>query len=595
MKRDSRTRMALASVPRILCADDQADVLEALRLLLKSEGFEIVTASSPAGVLAATQGREFDAVLMDLNYARDTTSGGEGLELLDQLQAADPLVPIVVMTAWGSVDGAVEAMRRGARDYVQKPWDNARLLASVRTQVELGRALKAARRLESEGSRRRGSELPVLVASARAMQPVMRLLERIGPSEANVLITGSHGSGKDVVARWLHAASPRASKPFVAVNAGGLADGVFESELFGHVRGAFTDARADRAGCFELADGGTLFLDEVTNMPLGQQAKLLRVLQTGEFHPVGSSRVRHADVRVLTATNVKVADAVAQGRFREDLFYRLNTVEIELPPLRERREDIPELAARCLARQAARYGKPVTAIAPDAMSALLDHAWPGNVRELEHVLERAVLMSAGGLVTARGSPLARARRRGQGPGRHDARAGREAPHRARAPARRQRKRRRQAPRALAQRALPPAPALRPSRGRMSRRALDHPTRVFVSALVAGLPAIVVALFLLGRGDTSARVFWTLTLLLVSVWLGFAAAAREAVVHQLHTAANLLAALREGDFSVRGRHQDTGDALGGLLAEVNALGETLRTQRLGAVEAAALLSKVMARD
>jgi DNA-binding NtrC family response regulator len=226
------------------------------------------------------------------------------------------------------------------------------------------------------------------------------MLERVGPSEASVLITGSHGSGKEVVARWLHAASARADKPFVAVNAGGLADGVFESELFGHVRGAFTDAKSDRAGCFELADGGTLFLDELANMPLGQQAKLLRVLQTGELHPVGSSRVRHVDVRVLAATNVKVAEAVAAGRFREDLFYRLNTVEIELPPLRDRREDIPELAALFLARQASRYDKRISGFAPDAMQALLAHAWPGNVRELEHVVERAVLMSAGALVAA---------------------------------------------------------------------------------------------------------------------------------------------------------------------------------------------------
>jgi DNA-binding NtrC family response regulator len=385
---------------RVLCADDQPDVLEALRLLLKNEGFEVAAASSPAGVLDAVQSREFDAVLVDLNYARDTTSGREGLDLLDRLKASEPLLPVVVMTAWGSVDGAVEAMRRGARDYVQKPWDNARLLASLRTQVELGRALRKARLLEHEASRRRDRDLPVLIASARSMQPVLRLLERIAPSDANVLITGSHGTGKDVVARWLHAASPRADRPFVAVNAGGLADGVFESELFGHVRGAFTDAKTDRAGCFELADGGTLFLDEVANMPLGQQAKLLRVLQTGDLHPVGSSRVRHVNVRVLTATNVKIADAVAEGRFREDLFYRLNTVEVELPPLRERREDIPELARHCLRRQADRYGKRLSGFSAEAMQALLDHAWPGNVRELEHVVERAILMAAGDIIAS---------------------------------------------------------------------------------------------------------------------------------------------------------------------------------------------------
>jgi DNA-binding NtrC family response regulator len=383
----------VAVAPRILCADDQSDVLVALQLLLKNEGLEVVTASSPAGVLAALRDQEFEVVLMDLNYTRDTTSGQEGLDLVAELQAIDPSLPVVVMTAWGTVDSAVQFMRRGVRDYVQKPWDNVRLLASLRTQIELCRALRQARILELESSRARDRNLPKLIASARSMQPVLRLLECVGPSEANVMITGPHGSGKDVVARWLHAASPRSRKPFVAVNAGGLADGVFESELFGHVRGSFTDAKSDRTGCFELADGGTLFLDEVANMPLNQQGKLLRVLESGELHPVGSSRARHVDVRVLTATNVKIAEAVAEGRFREDLYYRLNTIEIELPALRDRREDIPELAAHFLVRQSARYGKLASGFSLDALQALLDHPWPGNVRELEHAVERAVLLS----------------------------------------------------------------------------------------------------------------------------------------------------------------------------------------------------------
>ncbi|HXU69655.1 MAG TPA: sigma-54 dependent transcriptional regulator [Polyangia bacterium] len=384
---------------RILIADDQVDVLEALRLLLKSEGFDIVTAASPAGVLTVVDGQEVDAVLMDLNYARDTTSGKEGMDLLAALQRNDPTLPVVVMTAWSSVDGAVEAMRRGARDYVAKPWDNARMAATMRTQVELARALRQGRRLADETSRQRAHQLPSLVAESPKMREVMRLMERVAPSDANVLITGQHGTGKEVAARWLHAASKRAERPFVAVNAGGLAEGVFESELFGHVRGAFTDARADRTGCIELADGGTLFLDEIANMPMQQQAKLLRVLQTGEFHPVGSSRVRRADVRVLSATNVDVASEVSQGRFREDLLYRLNTVEIRLPPLRERREDLPLLAAHFLERQAARYGRRVT-LAPDALGALLEHPWPGNVRELEHVVERALLLCHGDVVHA---------------------------------------------------------------------------------------------------------------------------------------------------------------------------------------------------
>ncbi len=381
--------------PRILCADDQPDVLEALRLLLKSEGFEVRAVGSPAAVLAALELEEVDAIIMDLNYARDTTSGREGLDLLGSLRVSERSPPVIVMTAWGSVDGAVEAMRRGARDYIQKPWDNARLLATLRAQLELAQALQKTRRLEGEVSRLRGGERPQLIARSRAMQPVLRLLERVAPSEANVLITGAHGTGKEVVARWLHAASPRAARPFLAVNSGGLADGVFESELFGHVRGAFTDAKTDRPGCFELADGGTLLLDEIGNMPLGQQAKLLRVLQTGEYHPVGSSRIKRANVRVLSATNSDITHQGATGHFREDLLYRLNTIEIRLPPLAERREDIPELTAHFLARQAARYGRALAGLSPAATEALLQHPWPGNVRELEHVLERAVLLAEG--------------------------------------------------------------------------------------------------------------------------------------------------------------------------------------------------------
>jgi DNA-binding NtrC family response regulator len=381
------------TAPRVLVADDQVDVLEALRLLLKSAGLAATTVGSPAAVLAELEAGEFDALLMDMNYARDTTSGREGLDLLARVHDLDPTLPVVVMTAWGTVEGAVEAMRRGARDYVQKPWDNDRLLTIVRTQVELAGALRATRRLAAESSRLREQTLPELCAASRAMQGVLRLLEKVAPSDANVLVTGEHGTGKEVVARWIHAASSRAGRAFVAVNAGALAEGVFESELFGHVRGAFTDARADRAGCVEMADGGTLFLDEIGTMPAAQQAKLLRVLQTGEFHPVGSSRVRHADVRVVSATNVDVAAEVRRGAFREDLLYRLNTVEVCLPPLRERREDVPVLAGHFLVRSARRYGKALAGFAPAAAHALLEHPWPGNVRELEHVVERAVLLA----------------------------------------------------------------------------------------------------------------------------------------------------------------------------------------------------------
>ena len=385
-------------MPHILIADDQPDVLQALRLLLKGEGFQLETASSPAGALSALQTSDYDAALIDLNYTRDTTSGREGMELLPRIQAIDSTLPVVVMTAWGSVDGAVEAMRRGARDYIEKPWDNQRLLATLRTQIELGRALRRSQRLETENRRLQKEGLPAMIAEARSMQPVLRLIERVGPSDANVLITGEHGTGKEVVARWLHASSPRAPKPLITVNAGAIAPGVFESELFGHVKGAFTDARADRVGAFELADGGTLFLDEIGTMPPEQQVKLLRVLQTGEFQRVGSSRTKRVDVRVLSATNVDIAREVAEGRFREDLLFRLNTVEIRLPPLRQRREDIPHLAMHFLQRQARQYHKAREGFEPDAMQTLLDYEWPGNVRELEHTIERAILLSQGDTV-----------------------------------------------------------------------------------------------------------------------------------------------------------------------------------------------------
>lgn len=385
--------MASFSTPRILIADDQRDVIEALRLLLKSEGFAIETATSPAGVLRVIESKDVDAVLMDMNYTRDTTSGLEGMDLISRLQTLDSHLPIVVMTAWGSVDGAVEAMRRGAKDYVEKPWDNARLAATLKTQVELGRALRKAHRLEGENRLLRKEGLPEFIAESRAMRPTLQIIERIGPSDANVLVTGEHGTGKEVVAHWLHAASTRASKPLVAVNVGGLPEGVFESELFGHVRGAFTDAKADRVGRFELAHDGTLFLDEIANVPLKQQATLLRALETGEVQRVGSSKTRQVDLRVVSATNADPQAEVAAGNFREDLLYRLNTVEIHLPPLRERREDIPLLAMHFLERQAKRYRKPKVGFSEDASQALLDHPWPGNIRELKHAVERAVLLA----------------------------------------------------------------------------------------------------------------------------------------------------------------------------------------------------------
>jgi len=402
-----------SSTPCILIADDQPDVLEALRFLVKGEGFQAESVNSPPAALDAIESRDFDAVLMDLNYTRDTTSGQEGLELLNRIQTLDTTLPVIVMTAWGSVDLAVEAMRRGARDFIQKPWDNARLSAILKTQIELGRALRKGQRLEAENHALRAERFPQLIAQSAAMRPVLDVISRVGPSDANVLITGENGTGKGLVAQTLHSVSLRSTRPLVTVNTGGLAEGVFESELFGHVKGAFTDAKSDRVGRFEMADGGTLFLDEIANISQSLQAKLLRTLETGDFERVGSSKTRRVDVRVFSATNADLNTAVAESRFRQDLLFRLNTIEIRLPNLRDRREDIPVLATHFLRQHAGHYRKPLTGFDEGAVKAMLSHAWPGNVRELDHAVERAVLMAQGetirsadlGLRTGREGPL----------------------------------------------------------------------------------------------------------------------------------------------------------------------------------------------
>jgi len=386
------------SIHRILIADDQADVLEALRLLLKAEGYQIETVKSPAAVTKALEARDFSLVLMDLNYERDTTSGQEGLDLLNKIQNIDSSLPVVVMTAWASVDVAVEAMRRGARDFVTKPWDNPRLVTIVRNQIDLGAAVRAYRRLEQENQLLRGKGGPNLIAQSAAMRPVLEMVSRVGPSDANVLITGENGTGKGLIAQALHAVSARAALPFISVNMGGLPEGVFESELFGHVRGAFTDAKSDRAGRFELADGGTLFMDEIGNIPLNQQSKILRTLETGEYERVGSSKTFHVNVRLISATNADISAEVAGGKFRQDLLFRLNTIAIHLPPLRERREDIPLLAQHFLKQHVERYRKAITGFDAGALEAMQGHAWPGNVRELDHAVERGVLMATGKVV-----------------------------------------------------------------------------------------------------------------------------------------------------------------------------------------------------
>ncbi len=384
---------------RIAIADDSADVLIALKLLLKPAGFSVAEARSPRQFLGLLSNDEFDVALIDLNYTRDTTSGGEGLDLLAEIPRLDSLLPVVVMTGWGSIEIAVEAVRRGAREFVQKPWDNRTLLTILRTQAQLSRSLRVNQRLQRRNELLE-SPLPVnLIAESPAMRPVLDLIRRIGPSTANVLITGEHGTGKEVAARALHALSPRTARPMICVNAGSIPETLFESELFGNVRGAFTGASTDRPGRFELADQGTLFLDEIGNLPISQQAKVLRALETGEFERLGSPKLRHADVRLISATNADLTAAVATGNFREDLLFRINTVTIQLPPLRDRGEDILLLAHSFLQRYAAKYARSIEGFDTSAVEAMQAHRWPGNVRELEHVLERGVLLAQGTQIT----------------------------------------------------------------------------------------------------------------------------------------------------------------------------------------------------
>jgi DNA-binding NtrC family response regulator len=379
-------------VARILLADDQRDVLEALRILLKSEAYQSEGVTSLAGIFHALEKKEYALLLMDLNYTRDTTSGQEGLAALSKIQEIDPTLPIVVMTAWATIELAVEAMKRGARDFVTKPWDNQRLLTIVKTQIELAAALRRERKLAAENEMLRGT-MPDLIVQSPAMRPVIEMISRVAPSDANVLITGENGTGKSLIARAIHALSPRSAQTMITVNMGGLSETLFESELFGHVKGAFTDAKTDRAGRFELADDSTLFMDEIANIPLAQQAKLLRVIETGDFERVGSSKTLHANVRIISATNANLENEIAAGRFRQDLLFRLNTIEIELPPLRDRREDIMPLANNFLRQHAERYRKNVGGFDENARERLLQHRFPGNIRELDHIVERAVLMT----------------------------------------------------------------------------------------------------------------------------------------------------------------------------------------------------------
>ena len=379
----------------ILIVDDDRSVTASLALLLKQAGYRSVAAATPGEALARLEERPFDLVIQDMNFSRRTT-GEEGLELLAKIRERDARVPVVLVTAWGSIKLAVEGIRAGANDFVTKPWTNPELLQTVRTALALAAA--APRERSEPVTRERidaAGDFSMVTGEDPKFLRVLDVVARVAPTDAAVLITGESGTGKEVIAEAIHRNSSRRAGPFVKVNLGGIPPQLFDSEMFGHVRGAFTDAYQSRKGRFELAHGGTIFLDEIGDLDPAAQVKLLRILQDRTYEVLGSSTTRTVDVRVISATNRNLGEMVSRGEFREDLLYRLNLIAVHLPPLRERPVDVPILARHFLARLGRVYRRPDLEIAPEALEWLARLPWPGNVRQLEHVIERAVLVGDG--------------------------------------------------------------------------------------------------------------------------------------------------------------------------------------------------------
>jgi len=371
----------------ILVVDDDKDVLTAARLLLKQHFNRVLTTEDPADIEHYLQNDRIDVFLVDMNFAIGRNTGAEGLKWLKRILSVDADAVVVLMTAFGDLNMAVQAMREGATDFVLKPWHNDKLVATLSVASALRRSRSTISALSTPTA---GDDM---VIASDAMREVMRIVNRVAPTEANVLIRGENGTGKELIAQELHRQSRRSARALVAVDLGSVAESLFESELFGHTKGAFTDATGDRAGRFQAANGGTLFLDEIGNLPISSQAKLLRVLESREVMPLGSDRAIPIDVRLISATNRSLDEMVSQRLFREDLLYRINTIEISLPPLRERPEDISALADHFVARFSRKYRLPEKTLGPAAYRALAEHHWPGNVRELSHAIERAVILS----------------------------------------------------------------------------------------------------------------------------------------------------------------------------------------------------------
>lgn len=380
----------------ILIVDDNKNVLSALRILLSDYFENIVLLTSPNTLMSELRDKNPDVVLLDMNFSAGINSGNEGLFWLSEIKKADEELPVVLFTAYADIDLAVKALKGGATDFVVKPWDNAKLLATLQSAYSLRQSRKEVKKLREKQSvlnRDIQKEEDICWGKSPAMQRLLTMIKKVAVTDANVLITGENGTGKELIAKMIHRYSPRAAETLIIVDMGAVTETLFESELFGHVKGAFTDAKADRSGKFEAADGGSLFLDEIENLSYPLQAKLLSALQTRHITRVGSNKSISVDIRLISATNKNLFKSVKKGEFREDLLYRINTIHLEVPPLRERREDIPQLAVfflRCLARK---YGKSDLKLGEKALCKLESYAWPGNVRELEHAIEKAVILS----------------------------------------------------------------------------------------------------------------------------------------------------------------------------------------------------------
>jgi len=380
----------------ILIVDDNKNVLSALRILLSDYFENIVLLTSPNTLMSELRDKNPDVVLLDMNFSAGINSGNEGLFWLSEIKKADEELPVVLFTAYADIDLAVKALKGGATDFVVKPWDNAKLLATLQSAYSLRQSRKEVKKLREKQSvlnRDIQKEEDICWGKSPAMQRLLTMIKKVAVTDANVLITGENGTGKELIAKMIHRYSPRAAETLISVDMGAVIETLFESELFGHVKGAFTDAKADRPGKFEAADGGSLFLDEIGNLSYPLQAKLLSALQTRHITRVGSNKSISVDIRLISATNKNLFKSVKEGEFREDLLYRINTIHLEVPPLRERREDIPQLADFFLRRLARKYGKSDLKLGEKTLCKLESYAWPGNVRELEHAIEKAVILS----------------------------------------------------------------------------------------------------------------------------------------------------------------------------------------------------------